>query len=240
MFPRVNMGWTNVANFTRDGREVGALGMLNTDWGDGGHYNLLGCSYYSYAHGADAAWAAHPLSRAEFEAMLAPVLFGTGSEEVVTAISTLGTACDYPGNGGLTRDLLFFSPLELDALRLLPRAVPDKLRALAIAAGETFHRIGPGSLEPSALADMAWAADAIAYAARKTTFFFTIIELAGGNGDVEAALATVDDLLYRTRGDGGGIPGTLVRRESSCRDRRHAGETGARGRGAAHRAALAA
>ena len=113
VFPRVNMGWTNVANFTRDGRDVGAVGMLNTDWGDGGHYNLLGCSYYSYAHGADAAWAATPLPRADFEAVLAPVLFGTGSEEVVASISALGKVCDHPGNGGLTRDLLFFSPLEL-------------------------------------------------------------------------------------------------------------------------------
>ncbi len=195
IFPRVNMAWTNVANFTRDGREVGALGMLNTDWGDGGHYNLLGCSYYSYAHGADAAWAATPLPRAKFEAVLAPVLFGAGGEEVVAAISALGNASDYPGNGGLTRDLLFFSPLESELLSYLPRAVPDKLLAIAIAAGDAFHRIGPGSLEPSALADMAWAADAIAYAARKTSFFFDVRELAHGKGDVEAALSTCDDLL---------------------------------------------
>lgn len=195
IFPRVPMGWSNVANFTRDGREVGALGMLNTDWGDGGHYNLLGCSYYSYAHGADASWAAEPMTRQEFEVVLAPVLFGAGGDAVVAAISALGKASDYPGNGGITRDLLFSSPLESEQLRELPRDLPDQLLAIAAAAGETFHCCAPGSLEPSALEDMAWAADAIAYAARKTSFCFTVLELAAGKGEVQAALAACDELL---------------------------------------------
>jgi len=196
VFPRVNMAWTNVANFTRDGREVGALGMLNTDWGDGGHYNLLGCSYYSYAHGADAAWAQTPVTRATFEALVAPVLFGAPGEQIVEAIHALGSASDYPGNGGLTRDLLFWSPLENDYLRALPRDVPQKLYTIAMNAGNAFHSAGAQSLEPEAVADMAWAADAIAYAARKASFCFDIIDmLDGGCADVEALIATCEDLL---------------------------------------------
>ena len=195
IFPRVNMGWTNVANFTRDGREVGALGMLNTDWGDCGHFNLLGCSYYSYAHGAEASWAEAPLSRAEFNKVVAPVLFGAGGEQVVAAITALGNVSDYPGNGGLTRDLLFFSPFEAEHLRLLPRDVPGKLLAAARQAGDTFHHAGAHSREPAALADMAWAADAIAYAARKTAFCFAVLELAEGTGEVDTLLATCADLL---------------------------------------------
>lgn len=195
IFPRVNSAWTNVANFTRDGREVGAMGMLNTDWGDGGHANLLGCSYYSFAHGADASWAETPMSRADFEKVLAPVFFGTGGEEIIAAITTLGHASDYPGNGNVTRDLLFFSPLEAEHLRLLPRNVPAKLLAAATAAADAFHHAEKDSLAPSAVADMAWAADAIAYAARKSSFYFDVLELAEGRGDVEAILAACDDLL---------------------------------------------
>lgn len=195
IFPRVNMGWTNVANFVRDGREVGALGMLNTDWGDGGHYNLLGCSYFSYAHGADASWAATPMDRPTLETVVGPVLFGAAGAQVVAAIRELGNVADYPGNGGLTRDLLFSSPLEDERLRALPREVPDLLLSTAIDAGDAFHTAESQSLEPSAVADMAWAADAIAYAARKTAFCFDVLELVDGCGDVEALLATCDDLL---------------------------------------------
>ncbi|MCF7855094.1 MAG: family 20 glycosylhydrolase, partial [Candidatus Pacebacteria bacterium] len=46
----------NVSNFAAIGRENGALGLLNTDWGDFGHRNPLGVSLHGYAHGAAQAW----------------------------------------------------------------------------------------------------------------------------------------------------------------------------------------
>ncbi|MGH2344072.1 MAG: beta-N-acetylhexosaminidase, partial [Chloroflexota bacterium] len=49
LFPRLANGRANIRNFVTAGVRVGALGVLNTDWGDGGHHNLLGCSWYGYA-----------------------------------------------------------------------------------------------------------------------------------------------------------------------------------------------
>jgi len=46
----------NVARFAAVGRVYGVEGLLNTDWGDGGHRNTLGVSMHGVAHGAAHAW----------------------------------------------------------------------------------------------------------------------------------------------------------------------------------------
>lgn len=55
--PRVNNACANISRFVAAGIETGAAGMLNTDWGDGGHYNLQGLSWHGYAFGAQCAWS---------------------------------------------------------------------------------------------------------------------------------------------------------------------------------------
>jgi N-acetyl-beta-hexosaminidase len=41
LFPRLPQAMANIAGFAAAARRHGARGVLNTDWGDGGHYNLL-------------------------------------------------------------------------------------------------------------------------------------------------------------------------------------------------------
>ena len=40
------------------GRKHGAMGYLNTDWGDGGHPQPLAVSYLPYLLGAALSWCA--------------------------------------------------------------------------------------------------------------------------------------------------------------------------------------
>lgn len=206
LFPRVNVAWVNMENLVRDGKAAGALGVLNTDWGDAGHFNLLGGSYYSFAHGAEASWAQQPMPRAEFERLLAPIVFGPDCEDVVTAIHALGCG-DFnpsiPDTGAMTAMMVFKSPFEtakdhagrvesFDWLRsapLITEARRDERAALI------FDDAIPHSLEPSAVADLAWEARALAYGKRKTAFMFDIAELAEGRGNDESLLATCEDLL---------------------------------------------
>lgn len=199
LFPRVNVAWENVGNFVRDGKAVGALGMLNTDWGDGGHYNLLGNSLYSYAHGAEVSWAPEPLAREEFEAALGPVLFGQDGAAVVEAVRLLGSQADRPeivrGNWSQTVSLLFWSPMEDQSLRDLPEDVLSEMVAIAYAAGATFHQATAGSFVPEMVADMAWSADAIAYAVQKTSFLRQVMDLAEGQGDVDELIGVGQRLL---------------------------------------------
>ena len=56
LFPRMIHSEVNIHNFAQAGKDVGAFGMLNTDWGDGGHYNFLEFSWPGYWFGAEQAW----------------------------------------------------------------------------------------------------------------------------------------------------------------------------------------
>lgn len=57
LFPRIEVACRNIAGFALEGARTGASGLLNTDWGDGGHPNLLGHSFHGFAFGAEAAWS---------------------------------------------------------------------------------------------------------------------------------------------------------------------------------------
>ncbi len=52
----INVASDNIVNYARKGLKYGAAGLLNTDWGDLGHVNLLGCSYHGMILGAAAGW----------------------------------------------------------------------------------------------------------------------------------------------------------------------------------------
>ncbi|HKK51049.1 MAG TPA: glycoside hydrolase family 20 zincin-like fold domain-containing protein, partial [Myxococcota bacterium] len=49
LFPRIENAERNVARWADAGRRHGATGLLDTDWGDFGHYNALGVSLQGYA-----------------------------------------------------------------------------------------------------------------------------------------------------------------------------------------------
>lgn len=57
----MNLAERNIATFAEVGKRSGATGLVNTDWGDHGHFNMLGCSWHGIALGAAKAWRAdHP------------------------------------------------------------------------------------------------------------------------------------------------------------------------------------
>lgn len=47
----------NLENAARNGQKHGASGYLITDWGDGGHYQVLPISYLGFAAGAGYSWS---------------------------------------------------------------------------------------------------------------------------------------------------------------------------------------
>ncbi len=55
----------NILEAARHGTARGAIGLLNTDWGDQGHWQVLPISYPGYALGAAAAW--HPAGATSLE-----------------------------------------------------------------------------------------------------------------------------------------------------------------------------
>lgn len=56
---RTDNAIANMRNAAENGRRHGAIGYLNTDWGDNGHWQALSASYLGYACGAAMSWAIH-------------------------------------------------------------------------------------------------------------------------------------------------------------------------------------
>ena len=65
----------NIATFAKSGRQYGAAGLLNTDWGDHGHFNMLSCSWHGIALGASLGWCADHPTGTIFDKALMSCLF---------------------------------------------------------------------------------------------------------------------------------------------------------------------
>ncbi|MCH9035165.1 MAG: family 20 glycosylhydrolase [Planctomycetes bacterium] len=64
----LNLAERNISTFAEIAKRHGACGLLNTDWGDHGHFNQLACSWHGIVLGACKAWRAdHPIG-ADFDA----------------------------------------------------------------------------------------------------------------------------------------------------------------------------
>ncbi len=75
IFPRIVNSNINIKEFAKAGKKHNSTGLINTDWGDGGHYNLFGFSLYGFAVGAEYSW--NPDSKGEnFEERFSRVIFG--------------------------------------------------------------------------------------------------------------------------------------------------------------------
>lgn len=80
----IDLAERNITTFARAAKEFGACGLLNTDWGDHGHFNALACSWHGIALGAACAWRAdHPAGH-DFDRRFYHWLF-VGNEPAATA-----------------------------------------------------------------------------------------------------------------------------------------------------------
>ncbi len=89
LFPRLPVSRANIHGFAAAAKEHGAVGVLNTDWGDGGHHNFMEYSWYGFLFGAEQSWNTGA-DRASFTSRFARLFLRTDSRDVVRAIETLG------------------------------------------------------------------------------------------------------------------------------------------------------
>ncbi len=172
LFPRLSNANVNIRNFVRDGVAAGASGMLNTDWGDHGHYQPLGLSWYGYAFGGEQAWNGGTVDDAAFEASFSPLFFGAEHERVLQAMHRLDRTNTLPGvaqrNRSHTVLALFDEPLTGQTIEELPADTVQQMEDLAREALTTFEAVAPGHAEELTLREMASVARLTVYAARKT------------------------------------------------------------------------
>jgi hexosaminidase len=175
LFPRLYGANVNIRNFVRDGVAAGAEGVLNTDWGDFGHYQHLGLSWHGYVFGATQGWTGGTTSDEDFDAAFGPLFFGLDSEAIMEALHQLARTNDLPEvfrrNRSHTVLALFDEPLTgttVEGEDALPAETLGDLQALAEAAAATCDALALGHPRELTLREMASAARLTIYAARKT------------------------------------------------------------------------
>ena len=134
----------NIRSAAENGLKHGAMGLLNTDWGDGGHWQFLPVSYPGFAYGAAVSWALSTNADLNLPAALSAFAFADKADVMGQLLVDLGLAYQQPGintpNGSLLFWAYYWSP-EMPETALIPliqhirRAVmdqtgtPAKLRA---------------------------------------------------------------------------------------------------------------
>ncbi len=170
LFPRIRNSLQNISGWADAGRRHGARGLLNTDWGDYGHYNLQGNSFLGYAWGAQEGWSGECEAR-YFDRAFSRSLFGDATGEVARLYRALGAIHDpgFPIFNGSPLQYLFFDDVETAYFIGASRAAKidsaltrlGKLRARIEAAHERC------TAEHLALKEMLYAADASRFALEK-------------------------------------------------------------------------
>ena len=176
IFPRLYGANVNIRNFVRDGVAAGAEGMLNTDWGDHGHYQHLGLSWYGYVFGAAQGWSGGATTDEDFEVAFGPLFFGPEHERILETIHQLARTNALPGVPQMNRShtvlALFDEPLTGDTVEggdALPAETLAEMQSLAEESAATFDGLAPGHPRELTLREMGSAARLTGYAARKVT-----------------------------------------------------------------------
>jgi len=126
-FPRMENSIENIARWAEAGRRHGALGVICTDWGDFGHYNLQGASWLAFAWTAQQAWSGDVDART-FDRAFGRLLFGETRGAAAGCYRALGAVHDagFPVGNASALQFLFFD--DLDRAFFLQQAKPAALR----------------------------------------------------------------------------------------------------------------
>ncbi len=89
---RVDNAIANIRNAAENGVRYGATGLLNTDWGDGGHLQYLPFSYPGFAAGAAWSWCVDSARSLDLSAAMNLHLFQDPTGVMADAIMDLGRA----------------------------------------------------------------------------------------------------------------------------------------------------
>jgi hexosaminidase len=85
-------GLANLKSAAKVGKKFGALGYLNTDWGDGGHPQPLAVSWPLFAAGAALSWNASGLDEKVLEKVLNRDIYEDSACKIAGAAMRLGLA----------------------------------------------------------------------------------------------------------------------------------------------------
>ncbi len=162
VFNEVEEARGNICGYARTAHRLGATGLLTTDWGDMGHFNLLPCSYHGMALGAAMAWNPGANKRDDFDRAFSLQFFGDKS-------GTAGRLYRKAGTTGLATWPYLIAdsegrlPFDRSAVRKAPR-----IAAEAAQWASDFRAMKPAAwIEKTDLEQLALACEAIGLNAQR-------------------------------------------------------------------------
>jgi len=123
----------NIRRYADAGHRHGAIGLLNTDWGDHGHFNYLAGSLHGFALGAAVAWNVNTPERDEFDAAWSYHIFGSAEREAIGNLRE-----QVVSHGTWTS---FYWPLEPDDRMARWYVIPTESADRLITEGEKGVRL---------------------------------------------------------------------------------------------------
>jgi hexosaminidase len=199
LFPRIENSNSNIRTLARQGAAQGAQGLLNTDWGDNGHYQPLGQCWYGYVYGAEQAWSGGRTEDQAFDPCFGRLFFGLDGEKVAQVMRDLGRLNTLPGMPlpNATRSIyaLLDEPLVGEAAPALPAATLEEMVRVCGEAQDALREVRAASRDPLSIDELVYSARMMSYAARKTLASQQIraaLAAAGGPGEdgLSQAIAT--------------------------------------------------
>jgi len=112
LFPRIFESADNIAGWAQACKTHGGAGILNTDWGDGGHYNFMECAWPGYLYGAEQSWNTDA-DRASCWARFCALFLGIDAPEFLDAFIDLGDIAQVATEGfyqSFWRHVFFAAP----------------------------------------------------------------------------------------------------------------------------------
>jgi hexosaminidase len=126
---RHDAAFTNLRRAAEAGLKNGAVGYLNTDWGDGGHPQPLAVSYLPYAVGAAMGWCAKSFKAASLVPVLSRDVFNDPTQRTAAAAYDLGFA----------HQKLNHYAMNVTPLGTVVAAPPPRLRELVCRDGLKYY-----------------------------------------------------------------------------------------------------
>lgn len=133
---RTDNAKANLLNAAENGLKHGAMGYLNTDWGDNGHWQFLPMSYLGFAYGAALAWCVASNRELDLVAALNQFAFRDPSGAMGKVAYEMGNVYQalryFHNSSGLV--IMLYAPTRYGARAL------EEIRKLKEIGPESFER----------------------------------------------------------------------------------------------------
>ena len=227
---RTNNALGNLRNAAESGLKHGAVGYLNTDWGDQGHWQPLPVSFAGYAYGAGVSWAFDANRDLPLPQLLDQYAFRDEAGVMGQLVYDLGNTYQV-GDIGFPNSSIQFQVLQVPLEQLLDYIKTHELSAaLSVQMQEslvyidaTIARLPEAQIQrPDAellQREFTWAADMLRHACHRGIW---IVGCAGEQEDVELRqrlaqdverLLSEHDAIWHTRNRPGGFTESQARLE---------------------------